>query len=132
MCAESPVYPRLRTQYGVPANRRSGLQPPPIEFRSAVVADAMMERLCISYRVGICCVRRSPSPSNQRDLCTGCEPLVVGLERQTELVVGHPEVAIPAAGHGRRPQRLHLLGQDADIGRVAALVGEAVEAKAVA
>jgi len=53
------------------------------------------------------------------------------LEGQTKFFVEDSEIAISAADNCRWPDCLHLLGQDANIGRVAAIVGEAIEAKTV-
>jgi hypothetical protein len=57
--------------------------------------------------------------------------LIVGLEFQTEHFVVHPEGAVPAAADRIRHDDLHLLRHHADIGLVAAVVAEAIEAKAV-
>src|SRR5271154_1911999 len=60
-----------------------------------------------------------------------CQPFVVGLERQTDLVVENPQIAVSAAHDRSRHDSLHLLRHHADIELVAAVVGEAIEAKAV-
>ena len=59
------------------------------------------------------------------------KPLVVGLELQPELVVEDAQVAIVTAGHRIRRNDLHFLRHHADIGFVAAVVAEAIEADAV-
>src|SRR5262245_37462545 len=66
-----------------------------------------------------------------RELRARREPLLVGLERQSELVVEDAQVAVAIADDGVGPDARDLLGHDADIGFVASLVGEAIEAKAV-
>src|SRR5215212_12164334 len=58
-------------------------------------------------------------------------PLVVGLELQVELVVGDPQIAVAAAQYRRGHDCLDLLRHHADIGLVAAVVAEAVEAEAI-
>jgi hypothetical protein len=55
----------------------------------------------------------------------------VGLEFHAELVVENAEIAIAAAHDRIRPHPLHVLRHHADIGDVAAFVGEAIEADAV-
>src|SRR5580700_4711100 len=55
----------------------------------------------------------------------------VTLERHAELVVVHTQIAVAAARGRFRHDLLHLLGHDADIGLVAAVVAEAIEAEAV-
>ena len=57
--------------------------------------------------------------------------MVVGLELQPELVVEDPQVSIAAAHDRLRHDRLHFLRHHADIGLVAAVVAEAIEAKAI-
>jgi hypothetical protein len=66
-----------------------------------------------------------------RNLCSRSEPVRVALERHTELVVVHTQIAVAAARDRFRHDLLHLLGHDADIGLVAAVVAEAIEAEAV-
>src|SRR5713101_8419177 len=58
-------------------------------------------------------------------------PLVVGLELHAELVVEDPQIPVAAAQYRRGHDCLDFLRHHADIGLVAAVVGEAVEAKAV-
>src|SRR5947207_15927211 len=58
-------------------------------------------------------------------------PLVVGLELQAELVVEDPQIAVAAAQYRRGHDCLDFLRHHADIGVVAAVVAEAVEAEAV-
>src|SRR5205814_2916716 len=57
--------------------------------------------------------------------------LVVGLELQADLVVEDAQIAVAAAQYRRGHDCLDLLRDHADIGLVAAVVAEAVEAKAV-
>src|SRR6266700_2192490 len=58
-------------------------------------------------------------------------PLVVGLELQAELVVGDTQIAVAAAQYRRGHDCLDFLRHHADIGLVAAVVAEAIEAEAV-
>src|SRR5712671_642733 len=58
-------------------------------------------------------------------------PLVVGLELHAELVVEDPQIPVAAAQYRRGHDCLDFLRHHADIGLVAAVVGEAVEAEAV-
>jgi hypothetical protein len=64
-------------------------------------------------------------------MCAGRNPLVVGLERNAELAIEHPQVAIRAADDRIRHDRPNFLSDDANIGFVAAVIAEAVEADAV-
>ncbi len=57
--------------------------------------------------------------------------MVIRLEGQAELVVEDPQIAISIAGDRLRHHRPHFLCDDADVGVVAAIVAEAVEADAV-
>ena len=66
-----------------------------------------------------------------RNICPRSQPLLVGLELQPELVVEHPQIAVWSAHDRLRHDLLHFLGDDADIGLVAADVAEAIEAKAI-
>src|SRR4030088_1184625 len=66
-----------------------------------------------------------------RDMSARRGPLVVGLEFQAELVVEDPQIAVAAAQYRRGHDCLDFLRHHADIGLVAAVVGEAVEAEAV-
>src|SRR5688572_3404091 len=61
----------------------------------------------------------------------GGKPLVVGLEFQPQIVVTDSQVAIATTYHGIGHDRLHLLCHHTDVRRVAAVIGEAVEAQAV-
>src|SRR6185369_1711538 len=70
-------------------------------------------------------------PDRDREMRARSDPLIVGLEFQTEHFVMHPQRAVPAAAHRFRHDDLHLLRHHADIGFVAADVAEAIEAKAV-
>src|SRR5215831_11308704 len=58
-------------------------------------------------------------------------PGVIGLERQTKLVVEDSEVTVAAAHDRLRHERSHFLRHDADIGCVAAVVSKAIEAKPI-
>src|SRR5882672_8556976 len=66
-----------------------------------------------------------------RDVSARRGPLVVGLELQAELVVEDPQIAVAAAQYRRGHDCLDFLRHHADIGLVAAVVAEAVEAEAV-
>src|SRR5947209_15460621 len=66
-----------------------------------------------------------------RDMSARRGPLVVGLELQAELVVEDPQIAVAAAQYRRGHDCLDFLRHHADIGLVAAVVAEAVEAEAV-
>ena len=59
------------------------------------------------------------------------EPLVIGLVLQADLVVKHPQIAVPAAHDRFRHDRLNLLRHDADVGLVAADIAEAIKAQTV-
>ena len=72
--------------------------------------------------------RHRPRP---RDLRPRCDPLVVGLELQTELVIKDPPIAVAIASDRFRRDRLHFLRHHADIEVVAAIIGEAIEAEAI-
>src|SRR5262249_50675762 len=77
--------------------------------------------------------RRSvPNPGDAAShLRARCEPLVVGLKLQPELVVEDLEVAVSVAHDCFRHDHLHFLRHDADISLLAAVVAEAIETKAV-
>src|SRR5262249_1246742 len=77
--------------------------------------------------------RRSvPNPGDAAwRLRARCEPLVVGLKLQPELVVEDLKVAVSAAYDGLRHDRLHFLRDDADVDLLAAVVAEPIETKAV-
>src|ERR1700730_13283571 len=66
-----------------------------------------------------------------RDMSARGGPLVVGLELQAELVVGDTQIAVAAAQYRRGHDCLDFLRHHADIGLVAAVVAEAIEAEAV-
>src|SRR5258708_3154128 len=74
---------------------------------------------------------RSMRSRRCRDVSARREPSLVGLEVQPKHVVTHTQHAVVVARHRIRPARLPLLGHDADIGLVAAVVAEAIEAKTV-
>ena len=58
-------------------------------------------------------------------------PLIVALKFQPELTVIYPQIAITAASHRFWCDLGNLLGDHPDIGRVAAIIAEAIEAKAI-
>src|SRR4051794_41952402 len=60
-----------------------------------------------------------------------CDPLFVFLELEAELVIKNPKVTVGSAYDSFRHDGRHFLRHDADIGRGAADVGEAVETKSV-
>src|SRR4029450_13849076 len=70
-------------------------------------------------------------PGDGWDLCARCDPLLVGLELQAELVVEDLKIAVPAAHDRLRHDRLRFLRHHADIDLVAAVIAEAIEPKAV-
>src|ERR1700722_19396120 len=70
-------------------------------------------------------------PHSVRNLFSRSEPVRVAFERHAELVVVHTQIAVAIARDRFRYDLLHLLGHDADIGLVAAVVAEAIEAQAV-
>src|SRR5215471_16080681 len=70
-------------------------------------------------------------PGGGRDPRTGSDPLVVRLELQAELVIEDPQIAVPAARNRLRHDDLHFLRHDADVGFAAAVIAEAIKAKAV-
>ena len=72
-----------------------------------------------------------PDPGDGWDPCARCDPPVVGLELQAELLIEDLKVAVPTAHDRLRHDRLHFLRHDADIGSVAAVIAEAIEPKAV-
>src|SRR3954468_7063520 len=59
------------------------------------------------------------------------EPLIVGLESHAQPVVIYAQDTLGIAAHRIRPHELHLLRHHADIGLVASVVAEAIEAKSV-
>ena len=59
------------------------------------------------------------------------EPVLVGAEFESELVVVDSEIAVPASRDRIGPQRRDLLGDDADIGLVAAEIAESVVAQTI-
>ena len=70
-------------------------------------------------------------PSGDRDSRSRRNPLIVRLHVQPELVVVDAQVAVLVADDCRRHDRLYFLRKDADIGFVAAIVAEPVEAEAI-
>ena len=73
---------------------------------------------------------QSSSP-DRRDAGSCRDPLIVCLEAQAKLLVRDTEIAIAATDNRRWPDCLYLLRHDADIGRAAAIVSEAIEAKTI-
>lgn len=59
------------------------------------------------------------------------DPLFVGLELDAELVVEDPQIAVAATDDGVGHHLLHFLRHYADVGAVAAVIAEAIIAKAV-
>src|SRR5262245_47537657 len=79
-------------------------------------------------------VRRQsvPDPGDDgREPCARCDPPLVGLQLQAELVIEDHKVAVPTSLDRLRHDRLHLLRHEADIGLVAAVIAEAIEPKPV-
>src|SRR5215475_16218705 len=70
-------------------------------------------------------------PHDGRNPCARRQPLLVGLELDAEPVIEDPQIAVATAHDRVRHDRLHLLRHHADIGLVAAVVAEAIEAEAV-
>ena len=64
-------------------------------------------------------------------MSAGGNPLLVGLKLDTYLVVEDPQIAILALRDCVRLNHLHILRHNTDIGFVAAIVAEAIEANAV-
>src|SRR5439155_8965489 len=82
--------------------------------------------------LGPCGVQASvPDRCAGRDFCARGEPLVVALELQSEPVIEDLQVAVAAAGDRLRHDRQNFLRHDTDVGLVAAVVAEAIEAEAV-
>src|SRR5262245_32137179 len=73
----------------------------------------------------------SSIPRSRWDVCAGGQPIAVFLEFDPEPVVIDPEIAVAAGCYRLRHHALDLLRHDADIGRAAADIAEAVEAKTV-
>src|SRR5580704_11265967 len=77
-------------------------------------------------------IRRSMrNPNRGRNLRPRSDPGVVGFKGQPEFLIVHPEITVPAGKNRLRHHGLHVLCHDADIGRAAAVVAEAIEAEAV-
>src|SRR6185436_12637061 len=74
----------------------------------------------------LCAVRSSGWNARARG-----PPLVIALELEPEFLVADAEVAVGAAQDRIGHHRLHLLRHHTDIRLVAAIVGKAIEAKAV-
>src|SRR5690242_6500321 len=66
-----------------------------------------------------------------RQCPAGGEPILVSLHPQAETAVKDAQIAVLAAHHGIGPDRFDLLRHYADIALMAAIVGEAVEAKPI-
>ena len=58
-------------------------------------------------------------------------PLIVTLELQTKLVVVHSQIAVASARHRLWRYLRNLLGNNANIGRIAAVIAEAVQAEPI-
>src|ERR1700683_1777316 len=65
------------------------------------------------------------------DLRPFSHPLIVGFELYPKLTVGHAEEAVRSSLDGLGHHVVHLLSDHADIGFVAAIVTEAIDAEAV-
>src|SRR5262249_9548986 len=63
-----------------------------------------------------------PNPGGGWDPCARCDPTVVSLELQAELLVEDLKVAVLAAHDRLRHDRFHFLRHDADIDLVAAVI----------
>src|SRR5260370_14523608 len=72
-----------------------------------------------------------PGPAESRDPCARCNPVVIRLEGQAEPVVENRQIAIPITGDRLRHDCLNFLRHYANIGVVAAVVAEAIEAEAI-
>src|SRR5262245_38540626 len=72
-----------------------------------------------------------PDPAHGRYSCARCDPLLVSLELQAQLVVEDHEVAVLSSHDRLRHDRLHLLCHESDVGLLAAVIAEAIEPKAV-
>src|SRR5262245_4880334 len=72
-----------------------------------------------------------PDPGDGRDPGARCDPPLVRLQLQAELVIEDHEVAVATLHDRVRHDRLHLLRHDADIGLLAAVIAETIEPKAV-
>ena len=71
-------------------------------------------------------------PGAWLELRTRRDPAIIGLERNTKPVVTNLEKSISTTLHSLRHDLLNLLSHDADIGRRAAVVDEAVKSEAIA
>src|SRR5438552_1294113 len=94
-----------------------------------VVFDAMRTRQRFLRRCGVQASVQDRCPG--RDFCARGEPLVVALELQSELVIEDLQVAVAAARDRLRHDRQNFLRHHADMGLVAAVVAESIEAEAV-
>ena|ERR1700680_2567035 len=68
---------------------------------------------------------------SSRDTCAGPDPSAIRLKPDAYLIVEDAQIAVAAAHHRRRQDCLHFLCDDANVGFVAAVVPEPVEAEAV-
>jgi len=66
-----------------------------------------------------------------RNARPGCEPLLVTLKLQPELVVEHPEIAIATAHDRFRNYRADFLGHYANIGFLFTIIDKSIEAEAI-
>lgn len=62
---------------------------------------------------------------------SGCDPIVIGLERQSEPFVGHPKIAVATNSDRVGSYGSDFLRNHPDIGLLAAVVFEAVVTKAI-
>jgi hypothetical protein len=70
-------------------------------------------------------------PGASQDPCTRSDPLVISLKFQANLIVKDSQITVPAARDRIGHNRLHLLSDNPDVGSFAAIINEAIEAKAV-
>src|ERR1700733_7259006 len=78
-----------------------------------------------------CSVPSMRDHGGARDFCSRRQPRVVGLEFDAKLVVVDAEITVAALRDGLRHHGLHFLRHYADIGSIAAVVGETIETKTV-
>ncbi len=71
-------------------------------------------------------------PCSARNAGARCDPPVIGLKPQSDLVIKDLQVTVPALCDRLGHDCLQFLGDNADIGFVAAAIGEAIEANAIA
>ncbi len=83
--------------------------------------------------MAVCCARTCSVRDARRSghMAAGRHTLLVGFEFDAQTVVEDPQVAVAPAYYGVRHNRLHFLGDHADIGPVASVVAETVKADAI-